>query len=152
METSSTTMNWPATMRASAGQGFGRRGRIIEEPDIYLPSLSWNSTTISYRHDRMRYTSLMTAQPSAIPVKAAEKTGAKPPYELICSTAHLLKRLGMELKEAYREAFEAAGASPFHYSGLAVLAESPRMTQATSAGSLAYARRWLRRLPDQYEE
>jgi len=66
----------------------------------------------------------MTAQPTAIPFKAAEKTGAKPPYELICSTAHLLKRLGMELKEAYREAFEAAGASPFHYSVLAVLEES----------------------------
>ena len=48
----------------------------------------------------------MTAQPTAIPFKAAEKSTAKPPYELICSTAHLLKRLGMELKEAYREAFD----------------------------------------------
>src|SRR5260370_1088592 len=151
METSSTTMNWAATMSASAVQGFGRRGRIIEEPDIYLPSLSWNSTTISYRHDRMRYTSLMTAQPSAIPVKAAEKTGAKPPYELICSTAHLLKRLGMELKEAYRGAFEAAGASPFHYSVLAVLEESPRETQATIADSLRYDRSWLLGLLHQRE-
>ena len=94
----------------------------------------------------------MTAQPTAIPVKAAEKPTAKPPYELICSTAHLLKRLGMELKEAYREAFEAAGASPFHYSVLAVLEESPRETQATIADSLGYDRSWLVGLLDELEE
>jgi DNA-binding MarR family transcriptional regulator len=94
----------------------------------------------------------MTAQPAQIPVKAAEKTGAKPPYELICSTAHLLKRLGMELKEAYREAFETAGASPFHYSVLAVLEESARETQATIADSLGYDRSWLVGLLDELEE
>src|SRR5258705_13733677 len=118
-------------MSARATQGFGRRGRIIEEPNIYLPSLSWNFATISQRHDRVRYTSLMTAQSPEIPVKSAEKPTANPPYELVCSTAHLLKRLGMELKEAYREAFEAAGASPFHYSILAALEDSAPETQAT---------------------
>jgi DNA-binding MarR family transcriptional regulator len=90
----------------------------------------------------------MTAQPPEIVVKKA----VKPPYELICSTAHLLKRLGMEIKEAYREAFEEAGASPFHYSVLAVLEESPRETQATIADSLGYDRSWLVGLLDELEE
>jgi DNA-binding MarR family transcriptional regulator len=90
----------------------------------------------------------MTAQPTEITVK---KT-VKPPYELICSTTHLLKRLGMGIKEAYREAFEAAGASPFHYSVLAVLEESPRETQATIADSLGYDRSWLVGLLDELEE
>jgi MarR family transcriptional regulator, lower aerobic nicotinate degradation pathway regulator len=90
----------------------------------------------------------MTAQPPEITVKKA----VKPPYELICSTAHLLKRLGMEIKEAYREAFEEAGASPFHYSVLAVLEESPRETQATIADSLGYDRSWLVGLLDELED
>ncbi len=90
----------------------------------------------------------MTVQPPEIIVKKA----VKPPYELICSTAHLLKRLGMEIKEAYREAFEEAGASPFHYSVLAVLEESPRETQATIADSLGYDRSWLVGLLDELEE
>jgi DNA-binding MarR family transcriptional regulator len=90
----------------------------------------------------------MTAQPTEIAVKEA----VKPPYELICSTTHLLKRLGMEIKEAYREAFEDAGASPFHYSVLAVLEESPRETQATIADSLGYDRSWLVGLLDELEE
>jgi DNA-binding MarR family transcriptional regulator len=90
----------------------------------------------------------MTVQPPEITVKEA----VKPPYVLICSTAHLLKRLGMEIKEAYREAFEAAGASPFHYSVLAVLEESPRETQATIADSLGYDRSWLVGLLDELEE
>jgi DNA-binding MarR family transcriptional regulator len=90
----------------------------------------------------------MTVQPPEIAVKKA----VKPPYELICSTAHLLKRLGMEIKEAYREAFEAAGASPFQYSVLAVLEESPRETQATIADSLGYDRSWLVGLLDELEE
>jgi len=90
----------------------------------------------------------MTVQPPEITVKKP----VKPPYELICSTAHLLKRLGMEIKEAYREAFEAAGASPFHYSVLAVLEESPRETQATIADSLGYDRSWLVGLLDELEE
>jgi MarR family transcriptional regulator, lower aerobic nicotinate degradation pathway regulator len=90
----------------------------------------------------------MTAQPTEITVKKA----VKPPYELICSTTHLLKRLGMEIKESYREAFEAAGASPFHYSVLAVLEESPRETQATIADSLGYDRSWLVGLLDEIEE
>ncbi len=94
----------------------------------------------------------MTAQPTEIAPKLAEKARAKPPYELVCSSTHLLKRLGMEMKEAYREAFEAAGASPFHYSVLAVLEESPPETQATIADSLGYDRSWLVGLLDELEE
>ncbi len=75
----------------------------------------------------------MTAQPPEITVK---KT-VKPPYELVCSSTHLLKRLGMEIKEAYREAFEEVGASPF---------------QATIADSLGYDRSWLVGLLDELEE
>jgi MarR family transcriptional regulator, lower aerobic nicotinate degradation pathway regulator len=90
----------------------------------------------------------MTVQPPEITVKKA----AKPPYELVCSSSHLLKRLGMEIKEAYREAFEAAGASPFYYSVLAVLEESPPETQATIADSLGYDRSWLVGLLDELEE
>ena len=90
----------------------------------------------------------MTVQPPEIAVKRA----AKPPFELVCSSTHLLKRLGMEIKEAYREAFEAAGASPFHYSVLAVLEESPPETQATIADSLGYDRSWLVGLLDELEE
>jgi DNA-binding MarR family transcriptional regulator len=90
----------------------------------------------------------MTAQPPEITVK---KT-VKPPYELVCSSTHLLKRLGMEIKEAYREAFEEVGASPFHYSVLAVLEESPPETQATIADSLGYDRSWLVGLLDELEE
>ena len=40
------------------------------------------------------------------------KPGVKAPYELICSTAFLLKRLGMLAKERTMEAYEAIGASP----------------------------------------
>jgi DNA-binding MarR family transcriptional regulator len=94
----------------------------------------------------------MTVQPPEIAPEITIKKAVKPPYELICSTAHLLKRLGMEIKEAYREAFEAAAASPFHYSVLAVLAESPRETQATIADSLGYDRSWLVGLLDELEE
>ena len=94
----------------------------------------------------------MTAQPTDIPLKSLEKTTVKPPYELVCSSSHLLKRLGMAMKDAYREAFEEAGASPFHYSVLAVLEESPRETQATIADSLGYDRSWLVGLLDELEE
>jgi DNA-binding MarR family transcriptional regulator len=94
----------------------------------------------------------MTAQSPQIAVKSPEKATVKPPYELVCSNTHLLKRLGMEMKETYREAFEAAGASPFHYSVLAVLEESPPETQATIADSLGYDRSWLVGLLDELEE
>ena len=54
------------------------------------------------------------------------KPGVKAPFELICSTAFLLKRVGMLAKERTIEAYEAIGASPYHYSVLAVLEEGAR--------------------------
>jgi DNA-binding MarR family transcriptional regulator len=80
------------------------------------------------------------------------KLGVRPPYELVCSTAFLLKRLGWAIKDRTVEAFEAAGASPYHYSVLAVLEESPRETQATIADALGYDRSWLVGLLDELEE
>jgi MarR family transcriptional regulator, lower aerobic nicotinate degradation pathway regulator len=81
-----------------------------------------------------------------------QKPGVKPPYELVCSTAYLLKRLGGKIKERSLAAFEAAGASPYHHAVLAVLDESPRETQATIADSLGYDRSWLVGLLDELEE
>jgi MarR family transcriptional regulator, lower aerobic nicotinate degradation pathway regulator len=80
------------------------------------------------------------------------KPAVKPPYELVCSTTYLLKRLGWKIKDRTFEAFEAVGESPYHYSVLAVLAESPRETQATIADSLGYDRSWLVGLLDELEE
>ena len=76
----------------------------------------------------------------------------KPPYELVCSTSFLLKRLGWAVKDRTFEAFEAAGESPYHHAVLAVLAESPRETQATIADSLGYDRSYLVGLLDELEE
>ena len=76
----------------------------------------------------------------------------KPPYELVCSTSFLLKRLGWAVKDRTFEAFEAAGESPYHHAVLAVLDESPRETQATIADSLGYDRSYLVGLLDELEE
>src|SRR6185437_2857347 len=117
-------------------------------------SLVYRGTVQQYHTTTLeqRYTSAMTAQPPEIALKSPERPTVKPPYELVCSSSHLLKRLGMAIKESYREAFEEAGASPFHYSVLAVLEESPRETQATIADSLGYDRSWLVGLLDELEE
>ena len=80
------------------------------------------------------------------------KPGVKPPYELVCSPAFLLKKLGWAIKDATAAAFEEAGESPYHYSVLAVLEESPRETQATIADSLGFDRSWLVGLLDELEE
>ena len=81
-----------------------------------------------------------------------QKPGVKPPYELVCSTAYLLKRLGGKIKERSLAAFEGAGASPYHHAVLAVLDESPRETQATIAESLGYDSSWLVGLLDELEQ
>src|SRR5690348_4613073 len=80
------------------------------------------------------------------------KPGVKAPYELICSTAFLLKRVGMLAKERTVEAYEAIGANPYHYSVLAVLDEGARDTQAKIADALGYDRSWLVGLLDELEE
>jgi DNA-binding MarR family transcriptional regulator len=80
------------------------------------------------------------------------KPGVKAPYELICSTTFLLKRVGMLAKERSMEAYEAIGANPYHYGVLAVLEEGARDTQATIADALGYDRSWLVGLLDELEE
>jgi DNA-binding MarR family transcriptional regulator len=80
------------------------------------------------------------------------KPGVKAPYELVCSTAFLLKRVGMLAKERTMDAFEAVGANPYHYSVLAVLEEGARDTQAKIADALGYDRSWLVGLLDELEE
>jgi DNA-binding MarR family transcriptional regulator len=79
------------------------------------------------------------------------KPGVKPPYELVCSTAFLMKRLGHLVKERSMEAYEAVGANPFYYSVLAVLEEGARDTQAKIADALGYDRSWLVGLLDELE-
>jgi DNA-binding MarR family transcriptional regulator len=80
------------------------------------------------------------------------KPGGKAPYELVCSTAFLLKRLGLLAKERTMDAFEARGASPYHYAVLAVLEEGARDTQSQIADALGYDRSWLVGLLDELEE
>jgi DNA-binding MarR family transcriptional regulator len=80
------------------------------------------------------------------------KPRVKPPYELVCSTSYLLKRLGWAVKDRTVEVFEASGESPYHFAVLAVLDESPRETQATIADSLGYDSSWLVRLLDELEQ
>ena len=58
----------------------------------------------------------------------------------------------MEIKDRTIEAYEAVGASPYHYSVLAVLEEGARDTQATIADALGYDRSWLVGLLDELEE
>jgi DNA-binding MarR family transcriptional regulator len=79
------------------------------------------------------------------------KPGVKPPFELVCSTAFLMKRLGHLVKERSMEAYEAVGANPFYYSVLAVLEEGARDTQAKIADALGYDRSWLVGLLDELE-
>ena len=86
------------------------------------------------------------------PTTTELKPGVKPPYELVCSPAYLLKRLGMKVKERTIEAYEAVGASPFYYSVLAVLEEGARDTQATIADALGYDRSWLVGILDDLEQ
>jgi DNA-binding MarR family transcriptional regulator len=94
----------------------------------------------------------VTITPPPIAALSDTKPGVKPPYELVCSPAFLLKKLGWAIKDATAAAFEEAGESPYHYSVLAVLEESPRETQATIADSLGYDRSWLVGLLDELEE
>jgi DNA-binding MarR family transcriptional regulator len=90
----------------------------------------------------------MTTTDPPIHVKPAER----PPRELLQSTSFLLKRLGWEVRDRVHERYEAAGASPFHFTVLAVLDEGARETQATIADALGYDRSYLVGLLDELEE
>jgi MarR family transcriptional regulator, lower aerobic nicotinate degradation pathway regulator len=80
------------------------------------------------------------------------KPAVRPPRELVSSPSFLLKRLGFEVKDRVHDGFEATGASPFHFTVLAVLDEGARETQATIADALGYDRSYLVGLLDELEE
>lgn len=80
------------------------------------------------------------------------KLGVRPPRELLRSTSFLLKRLGWMIKDRTTEAYEALGASPYHYSVLALLDEGSCTAQATIADALGYDRSWFVGLLDELEE
>ncbi len=80
------------------------------------------------------------------------KPAVRPPRELVSSSSFLIKRLGGEVKDRFHEGFDAAGASPFHFTVLAVLDEGARETQATIADALGYDRSYLVGLLDELEE
>ena len=80
------------------------------------------------------------------------KPAVRPPRELVSSPSFLLKRLGWEVKDRVHDGYEAAGASPFHFTVLAVLDEGARETQATIADALGYDRSYLVGLLDDLEK
>ena len=80
------------------------------------------------------------------------KPAVRPPRELVQSTSFLLKRLGWEVRDRVHDGYEAAGASPFHFTVLAVLDAGARETQATIADALGYDRSYLVGLLDELEE
>src|SRR5260221_6475328 len=88
----------------------------------------------------------------AIEIPKVMKVKAKPPRELVASTAFLLKRLGFRMKDRASAAFEAAGETPYCHGVLAVLAEGERATQATIADALGWDRSYLVGLLDDLEE
>jgi DNA-binding MarR family transcriptional regulator len=86
------------------------------------------------------------------PQISLKKQPPRPPKELICSPAFLLKRLGFALKERSLEVFAEAGLSPYHHAVLSVLDEEPRETQAMIADALGYDRSHLVGILDELEE
>lgn len=73
------------------------------------------------------------------------------PKELASKPSFLLKRLGMIAKEKTHEAFDNAGAVPYDYAVLAVLAQGACATQAHIADALSYDRSYLVGLLDELE-
>jgi DNA-binding MarR family transcriptional regulator len=76
----------------------------------------------------------------------------RPPKALVKSPAHLLKHLGLMVKERYAEAFESTGVAAAHYAVLVLLDEEPRETQAQIADALGYDRSHLVGILDELEE
>jgi DNA-binding MarR family transcriptional regulator len=79
------------------------------------------------------------------------KKSLRAPKELASKPSFLLKRLGMIAKEKTVDAFENAGAVPYDYAVLAVLAQGACATQAHIADALNYDRSYLVGLLDELE-
>ncbi len=106
-------------------------------------------TNDSTHHRRTRYTSVTNEYSHRQPHGQAR---CEPAARARLKPGFLLKRLGFAIKDRTIEAFEAQGANPYHYSVLAVLAESAGETQAQIADALGYDRSWLVGLLDELEE
>jgi DNA-binding MarR family transcriptional regulator len=74
------------------------------------------------------------------------------PHELLSSGLFLLARLGYAAKVETMDAFERAGADPYAYAVLALLAEGARETQAGIADALGLNRSLLVGVLDRMEE
>ncbi len=79
------------------------------------------------------------------------KKALRAPKELATRPSFLLKRLGMIAKDKTVAAFEDAGAVPYDYAVLAVLAQGACATQAHIADALNYDRSYLVGLLDELE-
>ena len=79
------------------------------------------------------------------------KKVVRAPKEIATRPSFLLKRLGLLAKEKTVDACEDAGAVPYDYAVLAVLAQGACATQATIADALRYDRSYLVGLLDDLE-
>src|SRR6187397_3375771 len=77
---------------------------------------------------------------------------AGPPQELLSSSAFLIKRLGMMIKESSLAALEPTGLTPQHHAVLSLLDEGTRETQGEIADTLGYDRSHLVGLLDELED
>jgi len=77
---------------------------------------------------------------------------AGPPQELLLSSAFLIKRLGMMIKESSLAALEPTGLTPQHHAVLTLLDEGMRETQGEIADTLGYDRSHLVGLLDELEQ
>ena len=76
---------------------------------------------------------------------------AGPPQELLMSSAFLIKRLGMMIKESSLAALEPTGLTHQHHAVLTLLDEGVRETQGEIADTLGYDRSHLVGLLDELE-
>ena len=74
---------------------------------------------------------------------------AGPPQELLLSSAFLIKRLGMMIKESSLAALEPTGLTHQHHAVLTLLDEGVRETQGEIADTLGYDRSHLVGLLDE---
>ena len=93
----------------------------------------------------------MSVSPTPVPMQVPPLP-AGPPQELLLSSAFLIKRLGMMIKESAQDALEPTGLTPQHHAVLSLLDEGMRDSQGEIADTLGYDRSHLVGLLDELEE
>ena len=93
----------------------------------------------------------MSISPTSVSDQAPAVSGG-PPQELLLSSAFLIKRLGMMIKESSLAALEPTGLTPQHHAVLTLLDEGMRETQGEIADTLGYDRSHLVGLLDELEQ